>query len=167
MNTLLLVSIAIIIVLILICFILIMINSSKINTLLDYSDDGDIIGALKEYYQKVDDLAATIESKTDAVTLSRLSECESKTSMSVKKLGVIHFDAYDDVKGNLSFSVAMLNDNDDGIILTSLYGHNSCNTYVRDVRNGKTSVKLLKEEIMAFEKAKNKIRKGVENDEEK
>ncbi len=167
MNTLLLVSIAIIIVLILICFILIMINSSKINTLLDYSDDGDIIGALKDYYQKVDDLAATIESKTDAVTLSRLSECESKTSMSVKKLGVIHFDAYDDVKGNLSFSVAMLNDNDDGIILTSLYGHNSCNTYVRDVRNGKTSVKLLKEEIMAFEKAKNKIRKGVENDEEK
>ena len=167
MNTLLLVSIAIIIVLILICFILIMINSSKINTLLDYSDDGDIIGALKDYYQKVDDLATTIESKTDAVTLSRLSECESKTSMSVKKLGVIHFDAYDDVKGNLSFSVAMLNDNDDGIILTSLYGHNSCNTYVRDVRNGKTSVKLLKEEIMAFEKAKNKIRKGVENDEEK
>ena len=165
MNTLLLVSIAIIIVLILICFILIMINSSKINTLLDYSDDGDIIGALKEYYQRVDDLAATIESKTDAVTLSRLSECESKTSVSVKKLGVIHFDAYDDVKGNLSFSVAMLNDNDDGIILTSLYGHNSCNTYVRDVRNGKTSVKLLKEEMMAFEKAKNKLRKGAENDE--
>lgn len=165
MNTLLLVSIAIIIVLILICFILIMINSSKINTLLDYSDDGDIIGALKEYYQKVDDLAATIESKTDAVTLSRLSECESKTSVSVKKLGVIHFDAFDDVKGNLSFSVAMLNDNDDGIILTSLYGHSSCNTYVRDVRNGKTSVKLLKEEMMAFEKAKNKLRKGAENDE--
>ena len=165
MNTLLLVSIAIIIVLILICFILIMINSSKINTLLDYSDDGDIIGALKEYYQKVDDLAGTIESKTDAVTLSRLSECESKTSVSVKKLGVIHFDAFDDVKGNLSFSVAMLNDNDDGIILTSLYGHSSCNTYVRDVRNGKTSVKLLKEEMMAFEKAKNKLRKGAENDE--
>ena len=165
MNTLLLVSIAIIIVLILICFILIMINSSKINTLLDYSDDGDIIGALKEYYQKVDDLAATIESKTDAVTLSRLSECESKTSVSIKKLGVIHFDAFDDVKGNLSFSVAMLNDNDDGIILTSLYGHSSCNTYVRDVRNGKTSVKLLKEEMMAFEKAKNKLRKGNENDE--
>ena len=165
MNTLLLVSIAIIIVLILICFILIMINSSKINTLLDYSDDGDIIGALKEYYQKVDDLAGTIESKTDAVTLSRLSECESKTSVSIKKLGVIHFDAYDDVKGNLSFSVALLNDNDDGIILTSLYGHNSCNTYVRDIRNGKTSVKLLKEEMMAFEKAKNKLRKGAENDE--
>lgn len=164
MNTLLLVSIGIIIVLILICFILIMINSSKINTLLDYSDDGDIIGALKDYYQKVDDLAATIESKTDAVTLSRLSECETKTSMSVKKMGVIHFDAYDDVKGNLSFSVALLNDNDDGIILTSLYGHNSCNTYVRDVRNGKTSVKLLKEEMMAFEKAKNKLRKGTENE---
>ena len=61
MNPLMLIAMGIIIILILICFVLIMINSSKINTLLDYSEEGDIIGALKEYYSKIDDLAKTVD----------------------------------------------------------------------------------------------------------
>lgn len=159
-NTLLLISMGIIIVLILICFVLIMINSSKVNTLLDYSDDGDIIGALKEYYKKVDDLAQTVNDKSDAVLLSRLANCEGQTSISLKKLGVVNFDAYEDVTGKLSFAVAILNNSNDGIILTSLYGHNSCNTYVREIENGKAQVKLLSEETQALNKAINKLKKG-------
>ena len=159
-STLLLIAIGIIIVLILICFILIMINSSKINTLLDYSEDGDVIGALKEYYKKIDDLSQTITEKSDAVTLSRLANCERESSVSLKKLGVVHFNAFDDVTGNLSFALALLNNNNDGIILTSLYGHNSCNTYVREITAGKTSTKLLDEEIQALEIAKNKFNKA-------
>lgn len=167
-STLLLIAIGIIIVLILICFILIMINSSKINTLLDYSEDGDIIGALKEYYKKIDDLSQTIiddlsqtiTGKSDAVTLSRLANCEREALVSFKKLGVVHFNAFDDVTGNLSFALALLNNNNDGIILTSLYGHNSCNTYVREITAGKTSTKLLDEEVQALEIAKNKFNKA-------
>lgn len=159
-STLLLIAIGIIIVLILICFILIMINSSKINTLLDYSEDGDIIGALKEYYKKIDDLSKTITEKSDAVTLSRLANCEREALVSFKKLGVVHFNAFDDVTGNLSFALALLNNNNDGIILTSLYGHNSCNTYVREITAGKTSTKLLDEEVQALEIAKNKFNKA-------
>ena len=166
MNTLLLISMGIIIVLILICFILIMINSSKINTLLDYSDDGDIIGALKEYYQKIDDLSQTVRERSDAVTLSRLAGCESESSAALKRLGVVNFDAYDDVKGNLSFALAILNSSNDGIILTSLYGHNSCNTYVREIQGGKTSVKLLDEEVKALNIAKNKLKEGQNDDSE-
>lgn len=166
MNPLMLIAMGIIIILILICFVLIMINSSKINTLLDYSEEGDIIGALKEYYSKIDDLAKTVDSKSDAVTLSRLASCEREAALSFKKLGVVNFDAYDDVKGNLSFALALLNSNDDGIILTSLYGHNSCNTYVREIRGGKAHIKLLSEETMALETAKNKLKKGSGNGEE-
>jgi hypothetical protein len=53
----------------------------------------------------------------------------------------------------------MLDNNNDGIILTSLFGHNSCNTYVREIRNGETSIKLLNEEKDALNKAKNKLKK--------
>ncbi|MDY3030203.1 MAG: DUF4446 family protein [Clostridia bacterium] len=166
MDTLLLISMGIVIILVLICFILIMINSSKINTLLDYSDDGDIIGALKEYYQKIDDLSRTVHENSDAVLLSRLDGCENEAAISIKKLGVVNFDAYDDVTGKLSFSLALLNNNNDGIILTSLYGHNSCNTYVREVEGGKASVKLLAEESKALESAKNKLKKVQSNDNE-
>ena len=52
-NTLIFIALAIMMILIVICFICNSINSSKINTLMDYSDEGDIIGALKDYYDKV------------------------------------------------------------------------------------------------------------------
>ena len=74
----------------------------------------------------------------------------------------LDFDAFDDVTGKLSFALAILNNNNDGIILTSLYGHNSCNTYVREVVNGETPVKLLEEEKTALNEAKNKLKKAGE-----
>lgn len=162
-NTFIFIAFAILMLLIIICFIICAVNSSKISTLMDYSDDGDIISALKEYYDKVDDLSKTVNDKSDAVLLSRLSNCEEDSNISIKKIGLVNFDAFDDVKGKLSFSLAMLNNNNDGIILTSLYGHNSCNTYVREIVNGETPIKLLEEEKAALNEAKNKLKKADNN----
>lgn len=131
---------------------------------MDYSDEGDIIVALKDYYDKVDDLAKTINDNSDAVLHSRLANCEYDSNISLKKLGVVNFDAFDDVKGNLSFALAILNNNNDGIILTSLYGHNSCNTYVREVVGGESPTKLLAEEKLALSNAKSKL-KGTNGNE--
>ena len=131
---------------------------------MDYSDDGDIISALKDYYDKVDDLSKTINNTSDAVLLSRLANCENDSNISLKKVGIVNYDAFDDVKGKLSFSLALLNNNNDGFILTSLYGHNSCNTYLREIIGGETAVKLLDEEKAALEEAKNKLKKADNND---
>lgn len=163
-NTLLFIALAIMMVLIVICFIMIAVNSSKISTIMDYSDDGDIISALKDYYDKVDDLSKTVNDASDAVLLSRLTNCENDSNISIKKIGIVNFDAFDDVTGKLSFSLAMLNNNNDGIILTSLYGHNSCNTYLREVVSGETPIKLLDEEKEALEKAKSKLKRASENE---
>ena len=156
-NNLLFIALAIMMILIIICFILNAVNSSKINTIMDYSDDGDIIGALKDYYDKVDDLSKTVNDASDAVLLSRLANCENDSNIALKKTAIVNFDAFDDVKGNLSFALAILNNNNDGFILTSLYGHNSCNTYVREITGGETPVKLLDEEKAALSEAKNKL----------
>lgn len=159
-NNLLFIAMAIMMLLIIICFIITSINSSKINTLMDYSDDGDIIGALKDYYDKVDDLSKTVNNASDAVLMMRLANCENDSNISLKKIGIVNFDAFDDVTGKLSFALALLNNNNDGIILTSLYGHNSCNTYVREVVGGETPIKLLEEEKSALAKAKNSFKKA-------
>lgn len=159
-NTFMFIALAIIMALVIICFILNAVNSSKISTLMEYSDDGDIIGALRDYYEKVEDLSKTIEDSSDAVFIKRVEDCENEAHISLKKIGITNFDAFDDVKGNMSFSLALLNNNNDGIIITSLYGHNSCNTYLREVTNGETPVKLMNEEREALEKAKNKLKRA-------
>ena len=148
-NTLIFIALAIMMILIVICFICNSINSSKINTLMDYSDEGDIIGALKD--------------TSDAVLMSRLANCENDSNISLKKVAIVNFDAFDDVTGKLSFALAILNNNNDGIILTSLYGHNSCNTYVREIVGGQTPIKLLDEENAALENAKSKLKRTENN----
>ena len=153
-SFLLIIALVIMIVLIIICFILNMINSSKINTILDYSDEGDIIGALKDYYDKVTELSKTINKSSDAALSARITQCERNVNLGFCKTATVNFDAYDDVTGKLSFALTLLNGNNDGIILTSLYGHNSCNTYVREVRGGNTTIKLLDEERRSLEYAK-------------
>lgn len=163
-NTLIFIALAIMMILIIICFVLNIINSSKVNTLMDYSEDGDIISALKDYYDKVDDLSKTVNDQSDAVLMSRLANCENDSNISLKKIGVTNFDAFDDVSGKLSFALAILNNNNDGIILTSLYGHNSCNTYVREVIGGESTVKLLEEEKTALNEAKNSLKKAEDNE---
>ena len=85
-NTLLFIALAIMMILIIICFIITAVNSSKISTIMDYSDDGDIISALKDYYDKVDDLSKTINNTSDAVLLSRLANCENDSNISLKKV---------------------------------------------------------------------------------
>lgn len=163
-NTLLFIALAIMMILIIICFIINAVNSSKISTIMDYSNDGDIISALKDYYDKVDDLSKIINDTSDAVLLSRLANCENDSHLSLKKVGIVNFDAFDDVKGKLSFSLALLNNNNDGFILTSLYGHNSCNTYMREIVGGETAIKLLDEEKAALDEAKSKLKKADNND---
>ncbi len=158
-SFLLIVALSIMIVLIIICFILNMINSSKINTILDYSDEGDIISALKDYYDKVTELSKTINNTSDAVLSARIDQCERNVNLALCKTATVNFDAYDDVTGKLSFALTILNNNNDGVIFTSLYGHNSCNTYVREVRGGQTAVKLLDEERRSLEYARTN-RKG-------
>ena len=152
-NTLIFIALAIMMILIVICFICNSINSSKINTLMDYSDEGDIISALKDYY----------DDTSDEVLMSRLANCENDSNISLKKVAVVNFDAFDDVTGKLSFALAILNNNNDGIILTSLYGHNSCNTYVREIVGGQTPIKLLDEENAALENAKSKLKRTENN----
>lgn len=163
-NSILIIALAIVMVLVIAALIFSLINASKISTIMEYSDDGDIISALKDYYDKVEDLAKTVNSTSDAVLISRLGNCENDSNISLKKVGIVNFDAFDDVKGKLSFALAILNNNNDGFILTSLYGHNSCNTYVRKVVNGETPIKLLEEEKAALEEAKSKLKKADKND---
>lgn len=69
------------------------------------------------------------------------------------KSAVVKFNAFEDVTGEYSFSFVLLNGFNNGVIITSLYGHNSCNTYIRKVQYGRCETHLLDEEKQALENA--------------
>ncbi|NPV60371.1 MAG: DUF4446 family protein [Actinobacteria bacterium] len=71
----------------------------------------------------------------------------------LQRVAVVRFDAFDDMGGKLSYSVAMLDENGDGVIFTSIYGRNENRTYAKAVRAGRASHVLSQEEEEALRRA--------------
>ncbi len=135
--------------LIILCFILCMVCFSKCSKLKKLSKSGE----LDERMNELEDIISSLSKSSPAAAASpEIAKFSDKSS--IKRIGIEKFDAFDGITGAYSFSVALLNDRLDGIILTSLYGHETCNTYLREISGGKSETTLLKEEQIALDKAK-------------
>ena len=73
----------------------------------------------------------------------------------VQKVGVIRFNPFSDVGGDQSFSVALLNGNSDGILITSFYAREGSSVYGKPIKKGKSSYPLSEEEKEALSIAEN------------
>lgn len=126
-------------ILVILCFILCMICLGKVHKIKKNTANTLTEETLFEYVDKIRESSSGEIGGTDPNAF-----CKS---------AIVKFNAFDDITGDYSFSFAMLNSFNNGIILTSLYGHNSCNTYIRKVQSGKCETFLLEEEKQALEAA--------------
>lgn len=90
----------------------------------------------------------------DAVS-RELKELKEKNKLSIQKVGIIRFNPFREVGGDQSFSVAILDDNDNGVIITSHYTREGNRIYGKPIKAGKSEYPLSEDEISAIEKAKN------------
>ena len=70
------------------------------------------------------------------------------------KLGLVKYDAFDNMAGELSYSLALLNADNSGFVLTSMHSKQGCFSYAKEIIKGESYIALSKEEIEAIEKAK-------------
>jgi len=77
----------------------------------------------------------------------------------IHKTGFIRFNPFKEVGGNQSFSIALLNGKDDGIVISSLYTREGTRVYSKDILNGKSEkYPLTDEEVEVIKIAKRPIR---------
>lgn len=67
--------------------------------------------------------------------------------------GLVHYDAYADVSGQQSFSLALLDGHHNGVIITALYGRNNASIFSKSVRAGTSDRALSDEENNALQQA--------------
>lgn len=70
-----------------------------------------------------------------------------------QKIGVIKYDAYQQMGGLLSFSLVLLDEENNGFILNSVHTSDGCYTYTKQVHEGVCELELGNEEKMALEQA--------------
>lgn len=71
----------------------------------------------------------------------------------IQRVGIVRFAAFEDVGGDLSYAVALLDRKNTGVILSSIFSRNSSTTYMKPIDKGHSSYKLSDEEQDALNKA--------------
>ena len=72
---------------------------------------------------------------------------------SVRRVGVMRYDAFEDVGGRLSFSCALLDERGTGVVLTSINGRQETRVYAKPVTVGQSTYNLSREEEEAIRQA--------------
>ncbi len=80
----------------------------------------------------------------------RTSWLEEDGRNHIQKLGLVRFNPFKELGGDHSFSLAILNAEDSGIIVTSLHTRDRTRVYMKDIKNGKSSFELSEDEIKAL-----------------
>lgn len=140
---------AVLLVILLILTICLLVKTQKLKKRLDrfvLGKDGvsleqDII-ALFEYnkFLKIN----CDKNKKDIHTLYKRMET------AYQKMGLVKYDAFRQMGGQLSFSLALLNENNDGFIINSVHSTDGCYSYTKEVIAGECSITLGKEEEKAL-----------------
>ncbi len=71
------------------------------------------------------------------------------------KVGIVKYDAFKEMGGNLSFALCILDDDNTGFILNTMHGRESSYTYIKEIIKGEAYATLGEEEKEALEKALN------------
>jgi hypothetical protein len=79
-----------------------------------------------------------------------LSRIQDDLADAIRHVAVIRYDALGDLGGRYSFSLALLDDSGDGLVLTSIHGRSETRTYFKGVRAGASDDPLSPEEIRAI-----------------
>ena len=119
---------------------------------------------LKRFFvgKKAKDLEDTIINLEEEITKLKkakenaekeIKEINAKLKKSIRGLETIRFNPFPDQGSNQSFAIGMLNEEGDGVVLSSLYSRERMSIFAKPIKNGKSEYELTEEERKSLEKA--------------
>ena len=91
--------------------------------------------------------ANTEKNKKDIRTLYKNMES------AYQKMGLVKYDAFNQMGGQLSFSLALLDENNNGFIINAMHTREGCYTYIKEIIDGNSVIVLSEEEQEALKRA--------------
>lgn len=147
-----------IIVILLILLILTIFDHIKLKKILRNCSNGRLDECIEMYYNKVNTLAEEL-----ALRENNLSHLENLQKGSIQKIAMKRYNAFPDVGSELSYSLAILDGYNNGFVMTSIYGRDSSNTYLKPVTDGKSQYPLSDEETQVIASALDIFEKRIKS----
>lgn len=105
-----------------------------------------------DYMNSIDNTAAKID-----VLNNELVDLKNQTDRCIQKCNIIRYNAFSDTGSDLSYSIALLDAYNNGVILSSIYGREESVTYAKPVEQGKCSYPLSVEEELVLDRCLKKV----------
>ena len=102
---------------------------------------------LKRFQQMEDVLSSEEENK------AKIQMVLDHLDHTYQKVGLVKYNAFNEMGGKLSFSLALLNRKNDGFILNAMHSREGCFTYIKEIIDGNSIIMLADEEKEALDMA--------------
>lgn len=145
-------------IILLIAFVMVLIKVFTINK--KYKDFIKKLGNGKDIEEDLENYMYRVErvEKQNVEITEFIQKLDNDFEKSIQKIGIVRYNAYKDTGSDLSFTLAMLDENDNGVVLNGIYSRETSNIYAKPIENGKSSYILSEEEQEAIRRAIEKIK---------
>lgn len=137
----------------LVVFISINMKLAKLNRRYQKMMQGTDGGNLESILFQHIDTVKTATAKVDVLE-QETKRLDSRLRNCIQKLGVVRFNAFEDTGSDLSFAVAILDSNDNGVVFSSIYSRSESRIYAKPVTGGQSTYFLTAEEKQAIADAR-------------
>ena len=103
---------------------------------------------LKKYINRVEE----VDNKTNEA-IEYCTNIDKNMQKCIQKVGIVRYNAFQDTGSNLSFALALLDENNSGVVLNGIYSREMSNIYGKPVIKGKSEYTISAEEQEAINKA--------------
>lgn len=118
------------------------------NSFMRGKDGKNLEESILSKFSEIDTLAKlTKQNRQDVKEMSRIVD------RNFQKFGIVRYDAFNEMGGNLSFALTLLDGNNSGFILNAMHSREGCYTYIKEIVRGESYIELAEEEAQSLEKA--------------
>ena len=148
-----LILISVIICILLIGFIILIVKLSSINK--KYKTFMKKLGNGKNIEEDLENYMYRVErvEKQNMEMKNLVDSIDKNLESCIQKIGIVRYNAFKDTGSDLSFALAMLDENNNGVVLNGIYSREMSNIYAKPVENGKSKYTISEEEKESIQRA--------------
>ena len=137
------------IVILLITVIVLIVKTSglkkKYNAFMQGKDGKTLEDTIINRFEQLDET-----SKLSKANYNEIKKITENLKITYQKVGIVKYDAFNEMGGKLSFALALLDKNNNGFVLNAMHSREGCYTYIKEIVNGESYIVLAEEEKNAL-----------------
>ena len=120
----------------------------RVDSLTRGKDTESLEDIIVSYLERVESLE-----EGEEFTRAALNAIKDNLKITYQKTGLVKYDAFREMSGALSYSLALLDKENNGVLISSMYSREGCYTYAKEIIKGESKINLSEEEAEALKQA--------------